>query len=64
MKKPKLRERISYRFDNIMSRGAISLIALLFIITFIVVVIVGLAAFAVDPKQTGSMADSMWASPI
>lgn len=62
MKKPTLKARISYQFDNIMSRGAISLIILLFLITFIVVLIVGLAAFLVDPKQTGSLADSIWSS--
>lgn len=62
MKKPPLKERIAYRFDNLMSKGSVALIALLFLITFIVVIIVGLLAFAVDAQSTGSVGDSMWMS--
>lgn len=43
-KKPGLKEKISYQFDNMMSKGTISLIFILFLITAIVVVIAGVLA--------------------
>jgi len=42
MKKPRLKAKTGYLFDNIMSKGTIALVALLFMITAAVVVITGI----------------------
>ena len=55
MKKPQLRQRLAYWFDNMMSRGAISLIKLLFIITLLIAVLVAVLAFCVDGPRTGNL---------
>ena len=60
--KPRFKEKFAYRFDNLMSKGAVSLIAMLFLITFLVVIIVGIAAYVIDSSQTGTIGDSMWTS--
>ena len=44
MKKPSLRQRLRYQFDNLMSKGTLSLLLLLGVITAIVVVTGGLLA--------------------
>lgn len=45
MKKPTLRERISYRFDCMMSKGPIAMSILLFVITAVIVAAIGIAAY-------------------
>ena len=44
MKKPSLREKLRYAFDNYMGKGTIALIGMLFLITAAVVVISGILA--------------------
>ena len=61
-KGPKLGERIRYAFDNYMSRGVISLIVMLFLISLVVVVVVGLVSAAIggsDGTQTNPF-EAMW----
>ena len=41
-RKVSLKEKLSYKFDNIMAKGPIALVGLLFMITLIVVIIAGL----------------------
>ena len=43
-KKPSLKEKMGYWFDNIMSKGTIALVGMLFLITAIVVIFAGLLA--------------------
>ena len=60
MKKRTWREKIQYQFDNIMSKGTIALIGLLFGITMIVVGLAGIVAviFGAD----GGLGSQIWAS--
>lgn len=62
MKKRTFREKIQYHFDNIMSKGTIALIGLLFGITMIVVGLAGIAAvvFGAD----GSLGSQIWSSAM
>lgn len=64
MKKIKFTDRVKYWFDNVMSKGTISLILLLFLITAIVVVISGAisAAIAINNGEEASFLGSMWIS--
>lgn len=58
--KPKFWDRVRYQFDNLMSKGTIALVEVLFIITAIVVVIAGvLGALANADLATGQ---SIWLS--
>ncbi len=54
-----MKEKFRYKFDNIMSKGAVSLIWMLFLITFIVVVLLGVVSYFVTG---GSVLDSIWSS--
>ncbi|MBR2835301.1 MAG: hypothetical protein IKE43_06300 [Coriobacteriales bacterium] len=59
---PTLRERISYAFDNYMSRGVISLIFMLFLVSLVVVVVVGFISAAIggsDGTHTSPF-EEMW----
>ena len=62
MKKRTWREKIQYQFDNIMSKGTIALIGLLFGITMIVVGLAGIVAviFGAD----GGLGSQIWASAM
>lgn len=63
MKKPTLRQRLRYKFDNLMSKGTLSLLLILGIITAIVVVSGGLIAMALggaDGTGTESAGQSIW----
>lgn len=60
MKKRTLKERLQYKFDNIMSKGTIALIGLLVGISVIIVGIAGLVA--VLSGKEGSYAELTWAS--
>lgn len=62
MKKPKLRDRLSYKFDNIMSKGTGALVAMLCIITATVVFLVGIIAFFTDGSGDTSLTKKIWQS--
>ncbi len=58
--KPGFREKFRYRFDNLMSKGTIVLVVMLFLITAVVVVIAGVLGALVN-KQF-SAGSSIWQS--
>ena len=58
--KPGFREKFRYRFDNLMSRGTIVLVVILFLITAIVVVIAGALAALFNKDMTTGV--SIWTS--
>ena len=62
MRKPTVRERISYWFDHYMSKGTIALIALLFATTVTVALLVALLSTLLVPDRTGGLGDSLWFS--
>lgn len=60
MKKRSLRERISYWFDRMMSKGPVAMCVLLFAITFAIVLVIGIiASFASDE---GGLLYQVWFS--
>lgn len=60
MKKHTLREKMQYRFDNIMSKGTVVLVGLLFLVTFLVVMIAGVAvSIAAGSSDVGN---NIWIS--
>ena len=62
MKKYTLKEKFQYRFDNIMAKGTVSLIAILFGITALVVVIAGILAAVIDGDSGMQVGKSVWMS--
>lgn len=62
MKKFTWREKLSYRFDNIMSKGTAALVVILFLITTLVVVIAGLLSAILDGEKGLAIFQSMWTS--
>ncbi len=62
MRKPSIRERISYWFDHYMSKGTGALVALLFGTTVLVAVVVALLATLLTPASAGGLGDSLWNS--
>ena len=62
MKKYTWKEKFQYRFDNMMSRGTISLIGILFGITLLVVVLAGLLVGLVDSDHGMNIGKSVWLS--
>lgn len=62
MKKTSLKQKISYEFDKLMSKGMISLILLLAVITLIVIVISGIIISLSDPNANGNILKSTWLS--
>jgi hypothetical protein len=60
MKKPPLKARLQYKFDNYMSRGTPSLIGLLFVIMLALVLIVGGIAFFFNDGK--SLLHTLWMS--
>lgn len=62
MRKRSWKEKIQYQIDNIMSKGTIALIGLLFGITLIVVGVAGIAAFVFGAE--GGLSAQIWASAM
>ena len=60
MKKYTWQEKFQYHFDNMMSRGTISLIGLLFGITMLVVLLAGVLVGIINPDD--GVGSSMWLS--
>lgn len=60
-RKVSLKEKLSYKFDNIMAKGPIALVGLLFMITLIVVIIAGLFVVIID-RQYDSVTEGIWVS--
>ncbi len=58
--KPKYWDRVRYQFDNLMSKGTIALVEVLFIVTAIVVVIAGALGALADTELTTGQ--SIWQS--
>ncbi len=57
--KTKLSDIIRYKFDNIMSKGAIALVGILFLLTALVITIIALISLVLD---TGSYTEHVWTS--
>ncbi len=51
--------KLRYRFDNIMAKGAIALVGVLFLITAAVIIVAGFIAFLLG---NGSVSQNIWAS--
>ena len=62
MKKPTLRERLSYWFDKRMSRGSLSLIKLLAIVSLVVVLVVSFVIFVCGFNEDGGFRSALWNS--
>lgn len=60
MKKKSVLERIRYRLDRLMSRGAISMSLLLFAVTAALVAVIGIVAYLVSGE--GSVVYQIWNS--
>ncbi|HOO28205.1 MAG TPA: hypothetical protein PLU43_07045, partial [Lachnospiraceae bacterium] len=59
-KKPGFFEKLSYRFDNLMSKGTAALVGMLFLITFVVVIITGILGSLCNGDLTTG--NSIWQS--
>lgn len=59
---PRFRERVSYRFDRWMSKGVVSMIGLLFVVTVVVALIVAALSRLCLPETAGSVGDAIWNS--
>ena len=62
MKKYTWQEKFQYHFDNMMSRGTVSLIGLLFGITLVVVLLAGVLVGLINPDEGVGVGSSMWLS--
>lgn len=62
MRKVNLKQKLSYKFDNLMSKGTISLILVLAIITILVVVLSGVVISFADPEANGNIFQAAWTS--
>ena len=60
MKKPTLRARLRYWFDNVMAKGALPLILLLLAITVAVVLLIGVVSYLINGQVFGSLGNSIW----
>ncbi len=60
MKKNSLKERLEYKFDNMMSKGAVVLVGMLFLATAIVVILAGIIIALV--RGEGSVGVNIWSS--
>ena len=61
MKNKRLANNIRYRFDRLMSSGPLSIILMLFLITFAVALIIGLCVFLLSSREE-SFAHHLWVS--
>ncbi len=59
MYKASLKEKFRYQFDNIMAKGTIALVGILFLITAIVIILAGFVGFLVGGGDIGS---NIWIS--
>lgn len=62
MRNPKCKERLSYRFDQLMSKGTVALVALLFAVTVVVALLVAALACLFTPASAKCMGDTVWNS--
>lgn len=62
MRKVNLKQKLSYKFDNLMSKGTVSLILVLAIITILVVVCSGIVISFADPEANGNIFQAAWTS--
>ena len=60
MKKSSFKEKLQYRFDNLMSKGSVVLVGILFLATALVAIIVGLILLIVD--NGNSLGANIWTS--
>ena len=65
MKKATLADRLRYRFDNLMSRGTIALVGVLFVITFALVLAAALILVLARIRPEGgaqslSLGEALW----
>ncbi len=61
-KKRRFSEKFQYWFDNMMAKGTISMVAILFLVTFAVVVITGVFAVLLDGHQEVTVFQNIWLS--
>ena len=62
MKKNTWKEKLQYKFDNLMARGTISLIGILFIITVVVIVAAGIVVTLLEGHTDVNIGKSVWIS--
>ncbi len=61
MKKHSLKELLSYRFDNLMAKGAIALVGVLFLATAVVVILAGILLALLSGGES-TVGGNVWAS--
>jgi len=66
MKKPTLRQRLRYQFDNLMSRGTPAMIGVLFVLSLAVIFVAGvilvITGFAQDGENALPLGEAIWES--
>lgn len=62
MNKSNFRDKFRYWFDNLMSKGTMSLILLLAAITFVVIAIAGIITSFLNAGEYGNVLEGMWLS--
>ena len=62
MKNPSWKDKLNYWFDNLMSKGSLSLIGLLAVITGIVIAIAGVIVALLPDAEGAGVLSSMWLS--
>ena len=65
--KPSFRQKLQYRFDNLMSRGTPAMVGMLFLLSFIVIVLAaaiisGFGITQIDQPDTLSFGEAFWES--
>ncbi len=60
MKKPSLKEKIQYHFDNLMSKGSVALVGMLFFVSALVAVLVGIILELINHEH--SLGFNIWTS--
>ncbi len=61
MKKHSFKDLLRYKFDNLMSKGTVALVGMLFLATTLVVVIAGIVLALIDRNQI-SVRENIWSS--
>ena len=62
MRQPRFKEKLQYWFDNVMSKGMLSLIGLLALITAVVIAIAGIIVAMLPEVEGAGVISSMWLS--
>ena len=62
MRNPSWKDKVRYWFDNLMSKGPLSLIVLLAAITFVVIAIAGIIVALLPEVEGAGVLSSMWLS--